>query len=79
VEIKHKNNLGLVFKATFLVRLINFKNKSSLMFGYYHLKKCIEEDVENYMEPKDWKNEVKRKKRMEELFETAQLMLVDKR
>ena len=42
-----------------------------MMFGYYHLKKEIEENIENFMEPKDWKNDVKKKKRAEELFESA--------
>ena len=30
-EIMRKNNLGLVFKATFLIRLINMKNKGSML------------------------------------------------
>ena len=37
-EIMRKNNLGLVFKATFLIRLINMKNKGSMLHGFYHLK-----------------------------------------
>ena len=49
--VEHKRQIGLIFKGSFLIRMINMRNNGQRLTGLAKIQKKIRENIDDYIEP----------------------------
>jgi hypothetical protein len=51
--VEHKRQLGLIFKGSFLFKMINMRNNGMRLTGLARIQKLISDNIEDYIDPAD--------------------------
>ena len=77
--VEHKRQIGLIFKGSFLIRMINMRNNGQRLTGLAKIQKKIRENIDDYIEPSR-RNDFKYKQSIEaDLFRKAEAMMAKRR
>jgi len=51
--VEHKRQLGLIFKGSFLFKMINMRNNGMRFQGLARIQKLISDNIDDYIDPAD--------------------------